>query len=68
MKYDKEYLTDLYNSHSLEEFLEIVNIDNVSDMRTKAIIGALKRSINVLHLEFNPLRIKETSNKLKSQG
>ncbi len=57
MKYDNDYLKTLYNAHTLEEFLELVNPEDISQPRTRAILSALKRSIQVLDLEFNPLVI-----------
>ena len=61
MKYDNDYLKTLYNNHTLEEFLELVSPEDVSEPRTRAILAALKRSIQVLDLEFNPLVITEPS-------
>ena len=57
MKYDNEYLKTLYNNKELNEFLSVVSTEEISDPRLRAIIGALKRSITVLHLEFNPIEI-----------
>lgn len=63
MKYDDEYLKTLYNNNNLADFLSLVNIDDVCDPRKKAIIGALKRSIRVLELEFNPIIINTPEHK-----
>ena len=65
MKYDNDYLRTLYQNNSLSEFLALVNVDDVSDPRKKAIISTLKRSITVLDLEFNPIPIDSGQNKSK---
>jgi len=68
MKYDNEYLKILYDENDLETFLSLVDVENIVDLRKKAIIGALKRSIRVLNLDFNPLPIAQPSMKVKIQG
>lgn len=68
MKHDNEYLKRLYNENDLETFLSLVNVEDIVDLRKKAIIGALKRSIRVLNLDFNPLPIARSSKKVKIQG
>jgi hypothetical protein len=55
MNYDNEYLKMLYDDNDLHTFLSKVNVDDITDPRKKAIISTLKRSIKVLHLEFNPI-------------
>ena len=67
MKYDNDYLKTLYDSNDLASFLSAVNVEEIVDLRKRAIIGALQRSIRVLHLEFNPIPLPEQSKKLKSQ-
>jgi len=68
MKYDNDYLKTLYDENDLETFLSLVNVEDIADPRKKAIIGALKRSIRVLNLDFNPLPIAQSSKKVKIQG
>jgi len=68
MKYDNEYLKNLYNTTPLPTFLSMVDVENIPDLRIRAIIGALQRSIRALHLEFNPLPEKEIPEEAKSQG
>ncbi len=68
MKYDNEYLKILYDENDLETFLSLVDVENIVDPRKKAIISALKRSIRVLNLDFNPLPIAQSSMKVKIQG
>ena len=67
MKHDNEFLKVLYESNSLEDFIEMVDPSEVADSRTRAIIAALKRSVQVLELEFNPISLKEPDKDLKSQ-
>jgi hypothetical protein len=68
MKYDNEYLKTLYDKNDLETFLSLVDVENIADSRKRAIIGALKRSIRVLNLDFNPLPIAQSPMKVKIQG
>ena len=68
MKYDNDYLKTLYDENDLETFLSLVNVEDIADHRKKAIIGALKRSIRVLNLDFNPLPIAQSSKQVKIQG
>jgi len=68
MKYDNDYLKDLYDNNDLDEFLNSINVDNVVCPRTKAIIGALKRSMNMLRLEFNPLQLENHPKNQNTQG
>ena len=68
MKYDNDYLKTLYDENDLETFLSLVNVEDIADLRKRAIIGALKRSIRVLNLDFNPLPIAQTSKQVKIQG
>ena len=63
MLYDQDYLRTLYQNHSLEEFLEIVNEEKIDDPYTRAVVSTLKRSIRTLHLQFNPIIIKDKTNK-----
>lgn len=58
MKYDDEYLKTIYKNNTLEEFLNKISPEDLSNPRTRAIIGALQRSIRVLDLQFNPIFIK----------
>ena len=58
MIYDNEYLKEVYNDTDLETFLDTVSVGDISDPRTRAVVAALKRSVSVLHLEFNPIPIK----------
>ena len=55
MKYDDEYIKNLFLNNDLETFLSTVNVENVSDPRLKAIIASLQRGVDVLKLEFNPI-------------
>ena len=68
MKYDNDYLKTLYDENDLETFLSLVDVGDIADPRKKAIIGALKRSIRVLNLDFNPLPIAQSSKQVKIQG
>lgn len=68
MKYDNDYLKNLYNNNSLEDFLKLVNEKDVADPRTRAIIAALKRSIHVLHLEFNPIILDNPTERNKQSS
>jgi hypothetical protein len=65
MRYDQEYLKILYQNHTLEEFLELVNDDKIDDPYTRAIITTLKRSINNLNLQFNPIIFTDTKKTLQ---
>jgi hypothetical protein len=67
MKYDDDYLKTLYDGNDLQTFLSLINVESIADPRKRAIISALKRSIHVLYLEFNPLHLKETTTKAKIQ-
>jgi hypothetical protein len=55
MKLDDDYLRTLYNTKSFDEFLDIVNTDNLSNPRTTAILTALIRSRQVLNIHLNPI-------------
>jgi hypothetical protein len=68
MKYDNEYLKTLYNDNDLDTFLSSVDVESVVDPRKRAIIGALKRSIQVLRLEFNPLVIRDAAETEENHG
>ena len=67
MKYDKEFLKTLYESNTLEDFITLVDPSDIEDSRMRAIVAALKRSAQVLELEFNPISLKEPDKNIKSQ-
>jgi hypothetical protein len=68
MKYDNDYLKQLYETQDLDTFLSSIDVQNIVDPRKRAIVGALKRSIQVLRLEFNPLPIKDFAKSETNQG
>jgi len=63
MKYDQEYLKTLYDNHTLDEFLELVNENKIDDPFLRAIVSTLRRSIRVLNLNFNPISINTIQEK-----
>ena len=63
MKYDQEYLKTLYENHTLDEFLELVNENKIDDPFLRAIVSTLRRSIRVLNLNFNPISINTIQEK-----
>lgn len=63
MKYDQSYLKTLYNNHTLEEFLELVDEDKIDDPYSRAIISTLRRSVRTLKLQFNPISIQPSQEK-----
>ena len=67
MKYDNEFLKTLYENNNLEDFITLVDPSDVEDSRTRAIIAALKRSVQVLELEFNPISLTKPEKSIKSQ-
>lgn len=68
MKYDDNYLRTLYIQHDLMGFLELVDVGEVQSPRLRAVLGAIKRSIDVLYLEFNPLPPNQSIKKINTQG
>lgn len=63
MKFDKEYLKTLFNTHSLQKFLELVNEEDIEDNDVRAIVSTLKRSIHSLDIELNPITLSDLQNK-----
>lgn len=63
MKYNEEYLKTLYESHNLEDFLNLVNEDKIDDPYVRAIISTLRRSTRTLNLYFNPISINSIQEK-----
>ena len=57
MLYDNNFIKTLYENNTLEDFIELINPSEVAEPRTRAILAALKRSVQVLELEFNPIKI-----------
>ena len=66
MKYDNEFLKTLYENNPLSDFIYLVDPSEIASPRTRAIIAALKRSVQVLELEFNPISLSEPEKNIKS--
>jgi len=66
MKYDNEFLKTLYDNNTLADFVYLVDPSEIANPRTRAIIAALKRSVQVLELEFNPISLSEPEKNIKS--
>lgn len=67
MKYDNDFLKTLYENNTLEDFIFIIDPSEVAEPRSRAIIAALKRSVQVLELEFNPISLDSPDKNIKSQ-
>lgn len=63
MKYNEEYLKTLYESHNLEDFLNLVNENKIDDPYVRAIVSTLRRSVRTLNLHFNPISINTIQEK-----
>ena len=66
MKHTNEFLKELYDNNKLEDFIFLVEPSDVEDSRTRAIIAALKRSVQVLELEFKPISLVKPPKNIKS--
>jgi hypothetical protein len=53
--HNDEDIIELFKNNTIEKFLHEVNINDIENPRTRAIVSALDRSINVLTLECRPI-------------
>ena len=65
--YDNDFVKTLYDNNKLEDFIFIIDPSEIADPRTRAIVAALKRSVQVLELEFNPISLSDPAKNIKSQ-